>query len=171
MNCRVYCQKVFMRSYLILLAANICVYQALFAPQILQISVFDVGKGNSVLVQTPNKKTILIDAGPDASILRSIGTSLPEWQKNIDVVALTSAKTNFTGGLPEVLNKYHAPAPISFGTSDSPYGSHISLDAVSIKIIAPATLTISFGNTSLSISSSTPKGVYTSNGKTIIKPK
>jgi beta-lactamase superfamily II metal-dependent hydrolase len=154
---------------LILLAANVCVYQTIFAPHVLQISVLDVGKGNSVLIQTPNKKTILIDAGPDASILRAIGTTLPEWQKNIDEIILTGAKTSFTGGLPEVLNKYHVPTPLSFGTASNPYGSQIILDSVSIKIISPATLTISFGDTSLSISSSTPKGVYTSDGKTIIK--
>ena len=136
-----------------------------------QIFVLDVGKGSSVLIRTPNKKTILIDAGPDASILRAIGTSLPEWQKNIDAIILTSAKTSFTGGLPEVLNKYHTPTPLSFGTNERPYGFEILLDAVSIKIIAPATLTVSFGDTSLSISSSTPKGVYTSDGKTITKTK
>ena len=154
---------------LILLAANVCVYQTIFEPHILQIYVFDVGKGNSVLIQTPNKKTILIDAGPDASILRALGTTLPEWQKNIDEIILTSYKTNFTGGLPEVLQKYHAPTPLYFGTSAFPYGSTISLDAVSVKIIAPATLTNSFGDTSFSISSSTPKGVYTSDGKTLVK--
>ena len=160
---------------LILLAANVCVYQTIFEPHLLQISVLDVGPpaggGSSVLIRTPNNKTILVDAVPDASILRAIGTSLPEWQKNIDEILLTSAKSNFTGGLPEVLNKYHAPAPLSFGTSDFPYGSQISLDAVSIKIISPDVLTISFVNTSLSISSSTPKGVYTSDGKTITELK
>lgn len=153
----------------ILLVANICVYQTIFAPRVLQIFVLDVGKGNAVLVQTPNKKTILVDAGPDASILRAIGTSLPEWQKNIDAIILTGAKTSFTGGLPEVLQKYHAPVPLSFGTKSNPYGSQITLDFVSIKIISPATLTIYFGDISLSISSSTPKSVYTSDGKTIIK--
>ena len=156
---------------LILIAANVCVYQTIFAPHTLQIFVLDVGKGNSVLVQTPNKKTILVDAGPDASILRAIGTSLPEWQKDIDDIILTSAKTSFTGGLPEVLQKYHAPTPFSFGTASHPYGSQISLDSVSIKIIAPGTLTISFGDASLSISSSTPKGVYVSEGKEIVKTK
>ena len=154
---------------LLLIAANVCVYQTIFESHTLQIFVLDVGKGNSVLIRTPNKKTILIDVGPDASILRAIGTSLPEWQKNIDDIILTSSKSNFTGGLPEVLQKYHSPTPLSFGTASHPYGSQISLDSVSIRIIAPATLTVSFGDTSLSISSSTPKGVYTSDGKTITK--
>jgi hypothetical protein len=160
---------------LILLAGNVCVYQTIFQPHVLQISVLDVGPpaggGSSILIRTPNKKTILVDAGPDASILRALGTSLPEWQKNIDEIILTGTKTSFTGGLPEVLNKYHAPTPLSFGTSAFPYGSQIILDTVSIKIISPATFTISFGNTSFSISSSTPKGLYTSDGKTIVEPK
>ncbi len=154
---------------LILIAANICVYQTIFTPHTLQISVLNVGKGNSVLIRTPNKKTILIDTGPDASILRALGTTLPEWQRTIDIIILTGTKSNFTGGLPEVQNKYHTPTHIYFGTPAFPYGSQISLDSVSIKIIAPATLTISFGSASLQISSSTPKGVYAPDGKGIIK--
>jgi len=157
--------------FLILIAGNVCIYKTVFAPRDLDVAVLEVGKGNAVLVRTPNKKTLLIDTGPDASILRALGTSLPEWQRTIDVVILTSEKKNSVGGLPEVASKYNISKLIHFGTNAFPYGSRVSLDSVSIKIISPATLTISYGSTSLNISSSTPSCTYISDGKVMTKIK
>ena len=157
--------------FLILLAANFLIYKTIFAPATLQISILEVGKGDSFLIRTPNKKTLLVDAGPDASILRALGTALPEWQRNIDIVILTNSKTSSTGGLPEVTSHYRIPTPINFGTNTVPYGARLVLDTVSIKIISPATLSISYGSTSLNISSSTPAGTFISDGKVITKTK
>ncbi len=154
--------------FFILIAANICIYQTVFAPRMLTIAILDVGKGDAVLIRTPNNKTLLVDAGPDASILRALGTALPEWQRNIDVIALTGTKSNSVGGLPEVLQKYHVQTVLHFG-ADIPYGTSFALDSTHIKIIAPDRLDISYGATSLSISSSTPAGTFISDGKAMIK--
>ena len=152
----------------ILVAANIFLYQTIFAPRILEVSILEVGKGDAILVRTPNQKTLLIDTRPDASVLRALGFTLPEWQKNIDAVALTSTKTNSIGGLPEVLQKYHVSTLLHFGT-DIPYGTSLAFDSAHITIIAPATVSIIYAATALSISSSTPAGVFISDGKTVLK--
>ena len=152
----------------ILLVANFFIYKDILAPRVLTVFVLDVGeKGNATLVQTPNRKTILIDTGPDASILRALGTALPEWKRNIDVIELTSATAGAVGGLPDVTSRYHVPTPVHFGTAATPYGARLAFNDVSIVVLAPGIFTISYGATSLSISSSTPKGVYISDGKTI----
>ena len=52
------------------------------------------------------EKTILVDTGPDAGILRALGLALPMWQRSIDAVILTGTKTSFVGGLPEVQDRY-----------------------------------------------------------------
>jgi hypothetical protein len=154
----------------VLIVANICIYQTIFAPRVLEVSVLEVGKGDAVLVQTPNKKILLVDAGPDASILRALGTALPEWQKNIDVVALTNTKSNSIGGLSEVMNKYHVGTLLHFG-ADIPYGTSLTLDSARITIVAPDRLDISYDSTSLSISSTTPVGTFISDGKILTKVK
>ena len=156
--------------FFILVAGNIYVYKELFAPRVLEISILEVGNGDAVLVRTPNKKTLLIDAGPDASILRALGTALPEWQRKIDAVILTSTKTSSVGGLSEVINHYNVPTILHSG-SDIPYGTPLVLGAVHAIIIAPDKLTISYGATSLDISSTTPKGLSVSDGKTMTKIK
>jgi len=163
-------KRFYVILFFILIAANICIYQTLFAPHVLEVTILEVGKGDAILIRTPSKKTLLIDAGPDASTLRALGTVLPEWQKNIDAVALTSSKTSSIGGLPEVLTKYHVPTVLHFGT-DIPYGTSLAFDSTHITIIAPATVIINYGSTSLSISSSTPAGTFISDGKEFIKMK
>ena len=155
---------------LILVAANISLYRAAFAPRTLEVSVLDVGeKGSAALIRAPSRGTFLIDAGPDASILRALGAILPPWQRRINAVILTGAKTSFVGGLPEVKDRYRASELIYVGGSSVPYGTRITLaDGASIDIISPGTFTISYGVSLLKISSSTPKGVYTLNGTSVI---
>jgi hypothetical protein len=152
--------------FFILLATNFLIFQAILAPRTLEVTVLEVGKGNATLVRTPNRKTILIDTGPDASILRALGTALPPWQRTIDAIVLTSEKTG-DGGLSDVTNRYRIPTPLRFGTITTPYGARLALDAVYIDILAPGIFTIFYGATSLSISSTTSKGIYISDGKTI----
>ncbi len=72
----------------------------------LEVRVLGVGNGDAILLTTPSRKTILIDTGPDASILRALGQALPEWQRHLDAVILTSSVADATGGLPEVEKKY-----------------------------------------------------------------
>ena len=159
---------------IVLLVGNIKIYQEIFAPRVLEVSVLEVGPpaggGDAILVRTPNQKTLLIDTGPDASILRALGSTLPEWQRSIDVIALTSTKTSSVGGLPEVMNHYTVPTLLHFGT-DIPYGTRFVFDTAHITIIAPDRLSISYGATSLDISSTTPKGLYVSDGKVFTKTK
>jgi glyoxylase-like metal-dependent hydrolase (beta-lactamase superfamily II) len=157
--------------FFILLVANFLVYQAILAPQVLKVTVLEVGKGDATLVRTPSGKTLLIDTGSDASILRALGTALPEWERHIDAIALTSEKAGATGGLPDVMSHYRVPTPIRFGTATVPYGTRLTLDDVYVDILAPDILNISYVATSLNISSTTPKGVYVSDGKIMTKIK
>lgn len=144
-----------------LIIGNMKVYQTIFTPPVLKVNVFTVGRGTATLVQNPNRKTVLVDTGPDASILRALGLALPIWQRDIDAVILTSTKKNFAGGLPNVMSRYHVAHTYSDGT-------HFTLDsATSIDISSPGSFTISYGTSVFTVSSSTPAGVYVSDGKTV----
>jgi beta-lactamase superfamily II metal-dependent hydrolase len=144
----------------ILTIANVSIYRAVFAPRALEVSVLDVGEGSATLVRTPSNMLVLIDTGPDASVLRALGNALPPWRRRIDAVILTGTKASSVGGLPEVESRYHVSALMRIGDDAAPYGSSIALGDTRIKIIAPAVFTVSSGATSLRISSTTPAGVY-----------
>ncbi len=109
---------------LILVAANISLYRTLFASRALEVRALDVGKGDATLVRMQNGATILIDIGPDASILRALGSALPPWQRKIDIVILTGTKKSVVGGLPDVLNRYTVSQQITLTESQ-----RLSLDA------------------------------------------
>jgi hypothetical protein len=151
----------------ILVAANISIYRALLAPRALEVSVLNVGKGSAALVRTPGNMLVLINTGPDASILRALGGALPPWRRRIDAVILSGTKASFAGGLPAVESRYRVSTVLRVGTTAVPYGASLVFDGARLTIISPETFTISYGATSLPISSTTSAGVYLSDGKTV----
>jgi len=160
--------------YLLLLcllaAANVTIYRSVFAPPMLSVSVLAVGKGSATLVRTSSGKTLLIDTGPDASILRALGIALPEWQRSIDNVILTGEKAAFSGGLAALESRYRISTRTSIGDHTLPYGTGFTFDKnTTITIIAPGTFGISYGTNSLLISSTTPIGTYALDGKTVAR--
>lgn len=142
-----------------LIIANLHIYRDALAPRTLAVSVFHAGKGNVVLVRTPGG-TLLIDTGSDASILRALGEALPMWQRDIDAVILTSSETLSTGGLRALEDRYVVRDIARFGAA-IPYGAEVQFDNTTyIKVSGPQRVVVSYGASLLSISSTTPAGVY-----------
>jgi competence protein ComEC len=95
-------------------------------PQNLEVTAIDVGQGDSLLIVTPQGKTLLIDGGgtlgPNASGF-DVGEDVVSpylWARgfaHLDAVALTHAHGDHIGGLPAVLKNFHpnqlwvAPGP------------------------------------------------------------
>lgn len=75
-------------------------------PQKTVVNFFDVGQGDSSLIITPNKKTILIDGGPDNTVLRRLGDSLPFYRRQIDLIIFSHFHDDHITGLIEVLKRY-----------------------------------------------------------------
>jgi hypothetical protein len=157
---------VYPTLFVALVIGNIYVYQTIFAPPVVTVSVFKVGPADkqtsAVLIKSPRGKTVLVDTGPDASILRDLGTALPFWQRRLDAVVLTSDKKAFSGALPDILSRYHVTRTFSSGSS-------FSFDHVSLQILSAGNFTISYGTSVFKISSSTPSGTYTSDGNPVVQ--
>lgn len=77
-----------------------------FSDRNLHFYIFDVGQGDSILIKTPSREYILIDGGPDNSVVYKLGKFLPFYQRQIDFVILTHADADHLAGLIEVLNRY-----------------------------------------------------------------
>ncbi len=80
----------------------------LLSPRMLEVSFLEVGNGVAALVRTPSGAVVLINGGPDASILRELGTSLPFWKRRIAAVVATSARVADSAGLADVFARYPA---------------------------------------------------------------
>jgi hypothetical protein len=124
---------------LLLLGVNAYVYGAIFAPAVIRVEPLALSKGHATLVLLPAGHTILINTGPDASIVRALGGALPPWQRHIDALFLSSNKAD-AGGESFIRERY-------------------SVESAQ-KIPPAAGLVLHAGALALPLSSTTPGGVY-----------
>jgi competence protein ComEC len=93
-----------------------------FHKGVLEVTAIDVGQGDSLLIVTPEGKTLLVDAGgpiggPRANdsqfdVGEDIVSQYLWWRhiRRLDAVALTHAHSDHMGGIPAVLNNFHPKA-------------------------------------------------------------
>ncbi|MFQ5934679.1 MAG: ComEC/Rec2 family competence protein, partial [Dehalococcoidia bacterium] len=82
----------------------------------LRVTFLDVGQGDSILVQTPSQKTVLIDGGPAFGLLAlELGQWLPFWDRTLDLVVLTHPDGDHVNGLIELLGRYDVEQVIHCG--------------------------------------------------------
>jgi len=74
--------------------------------QFLEITFFDVGQGDSIFIELPNKNQILIDGGPSVVILEKLAGEMPFYDRTIEMVILTHPEADHLFGLLEVLKSY-----------------------------------------------------------------
>lgn len=72
----------------------------------MKIYFLDIGQGDATLILAPNGNQILIDGGPDSSVLRELGKTMGFFDRKIDVVLATHPDQDHIGGLPLVLERY-----------------------------------------------------------------
>ncbi|HDZ54372.1 MAG TPA: MBL fold metallo-hydrolase [Candidatus Nealsonbacteria bacterium] len=75
-------------------------------PRFLEVTFFDVGQGDAIFIETPQGHQILIDGGPDSTVLEKLGKEMPFWDRTIDLVILTHPEHDHFAGLLQVLKRY-----------------------------------------------------------------
>lgn len=74
--------------------------------QQLHISFLDVGQGDAILIETPLNQQILIDGGPDGTIINHLSNFLPFYDRSLDMILLTHPHSDHLTGLIDVLRRY-----------------------------------------------------------------
>lgn len=80
-----------------------------------EVYFLDVGQGDSELVILPGNIKVLIDGGPDNSVLNSLASVLRPTNRYIDLMLLSHAQTDHFSGLIDVLKRYQVGAFIYNG--------------------------------------------------------
>ena len=71
-----------------------------------QVAFLDVGQGDAIFLQTKQGHQILIDGGPDDTVLSGLGEVMPFWDKTLDLLVLTHPDADHITGLIAVLDRY-----------------------------------------------------------------
>lgn len=74
--------------------------------QPLRISILDVGQGDSILIQSPTGVNVLVDGGPDRSVVRELPTRMGPLDRTIDLMVETHPDKDHIAGLADVLESY-----------------------------------------------------------------
>ena len=85
---------------------NLIAWEFLLGSTNLKVTFFDVGQGDAIFIETPQGQQILIDGGPDNSVVEKLDKTLPFWDKSLDLVVLTHADADHITGLVPVLEDY-----------------------------------------------------------------
>ncbi len=100
-----------------------CVWSAVFWVQaqegLLRLFVFDVGQGDAIFIAAPGGGQVLIDGGPDSTVLTRLGEVMPFWDRSIDAVILTHPHADHLDGLIAVLERYGVGVVVESGVEHS----------------------------------------------------
>ena len=104
----------------------------------LLLHVFDVGQGDAIFIRAPNGNQVLIDGGPDTTVLTKLGQTLPWWDRSIDLLLLTHPHADHLDGLLEVLERYAVGRVVESGVNHSIPEYQIWHDAIAARHIPVA---------------------------------
>jgi len=71
-----------------------------------KVYYLNIGQGDSALVETPDKVQVLIDGGPDNSLLSELSKAMPFYDKSIDLMVMSHPQKDHIYGFIEVLKRY-----------------------------------------------------------------
>ena len=109
--------------------------------QPLQVSFLDVGQGDAIYIRAPNGNDVLIDGGPDNSVLSQLRQVMPGYDTDIGIIIATHPDKDHIAGLTPVFEKYNVKkyihSEISSGTSfDTSLKEHAAQEPGLEEIIA-----------------------------------
>ncbi len=94
---------------ILLFVSNIFAWLAVYdlsQSQLLEVTFFNVGQGDAIFIETPKRHQILIDGGPDSTILEKLNEEMPFYDRTIDLIILTHPEKDHLAGLLDVLKGY-----------------------------------------------------------------
>lgn len=69
-------------------------------------SMLNVGQGDALFIEMPSGVQVLVDAGPDSSLMKRLEEKLPFYDKHIDLIIVTNPDKDHYGGFIYLIEKY-----------------------------------------------------------------
>jgi competence protein ComEC len=82
----------------------------------LKVAFLDVGQGDAIFIETPNRNQIIIDAGPNSKIIRELSKHMSFFDNSIDVIVVTNPDRDHIAGFLDILKKFDVGLILEPGT-------------------------------------------------------
>lgn len=89
-----------------------------------------VGQGDSILIVTPSGSQVVVDGGPDLSLLEQLGKHMPFFDRSIELLVLTHPDADHITALPAVLQRYSVERVLLTGIKKNSGRYHAVLEAI-----------------------------------------
>lgn len=84
---------------------------------ILAVSFLDIGQGDSIYIEAPNGRQMIIDGGPNESLMSALPDVLQYGDKTIDVLVVTNPDADHYSGFLPLIDSYEIGAIVESGTT------------------------------------------------------
>jgi len=82
---------------------------------LMTVAFLDIGQGDSIFIETPSGKQVLIDSGPNKKVLRELAKQMTFYDRSIDIIIESHPDMDHIGGFPAILNAYDIDFVFSSG--------------------------------------------------------
>lgn len=111
------------RWHILFIALAICVfiwYSVLHDERsgVLTFEVLDIGQGDALYIESPTGVQVVVDGGPNKNLMRVLGSVVPWYDRQIDLLVVTNPDTDHYEGFIPLLDKYKVDAVLEPGTTN-----------------------------------------------------
>lgn len=103
----------------VLLAATIFIWYAAVNEDrsgLLLVAFLDAGQGDAIFIESPSGNQVLVDGGPDRSILRQLSKVMPFYDRSIDMLIVSNPDKDHFAGFLDILRSFKIGAVVEPGT-------------------------------------------------------
>jgi len=83
---------------------------------ILTVAFLDVGQGDAIYIEAPNGHQMIVDGGPDGSVMQELAKIMPIGDKTIDTIVITNPDKDHIAGFMNIMNSFEIYSVLEPGT-------------------------------------------------------
>ncbi len=85
---------------------------------IMTFVVLDVGQGDALYIESPTGKQVIVDGGPNKTLMREISKVVPWYDRHLDMIVVTNPDRDHYEGFIPLLEKYKIDTVLEAGTTN-----------------------------------------------------
>ena len=86
------------------------------AQNVMRVAFLDIGQGDAIYVEAPNGAQMIVDGGPEGSLMSPLSAVMPYLDHSINVIMVTNPDADHYAGFIDLLRDYDVGAVIEPGT-------------------------------------------------------